>query len=71
MDMPHIENQIRERAYAIWEKEGRPHGREWDHWVRAAGELAVREELPAAAPTEPAAKTPAKRRPTRARKASA
>ena len=30
---------IRERAYAIWEQEGRPQGREWDHWVRAAGEV--------------------------------
>lgn len=30
---------IRERAYAIWEQEGRPEGREWDHWFRAAGEI--------------------------------
>jgi hypothetical protein len=34
-----MEAQIRERAYAIWQQEGCPHGREWDHWVRAAGEL--------------------------------
>ncbi len=33
------EHIIRERAYAIWEQEGRPDGREWDHWARAAGEI--------------------------------
>jgi len=33
---------IRERAYAIWEQEGRPEGREWDHWLRAASEVAGR-----------------------------
>ena len=36
------EIRIRERAYAIWEQEGRPEGREWDHWVRAASEVASR-----------------------------
>jgi hypothetical protein len=25
------EQQIRERAYSIWEQEGRPHGRDVDH----------------------------------------
>jgi hypothetical protein len=34
------ESIIRERAYAIWEQEGRPAGREWDHWARAAHEIA-------------------------------
>jgi len=33
------EHTIRERAYAIWEQEGRPDGREWDHWTRAAVEI--------------------------------
>jgi hypothetical protein len=32
---------IRERAYHIWEREGRPHGREYDHWVQAQVELAA------------------------------
>ena len=36
------EISIRERAYAIWEQEGRPEGRQWDHWLRAASELAAR-----------------------------
>ena len=28
----------RERAYALWESEGRPEGRHDDHWSRANGE---------------------------------
>lgn len=28
-----------ERAYAIWESEGRPHGRDQDHWRRAEAEI--------------------------------
>jgi hypothetical protein len=31
---------IQERAYHIWENEGRPHGRDFDHWLRAEQELA-------------------------------
>jgi hypothetical protein len=33
------EEPIRERAYAIWEEEGRPEGRQLDHWLRAAAEI--------------------------------
>jgi len=33
------EDRIRRRAYEIWEREGRPHGRDWDHWVKAAEEI--------------------------------
>ena len=29
------EQQIRERAYALWEKEGSPHGRDVEFWERA------------------------------------
>jgi Protein of unknown function (DUF2934) len=35
---------IRDRAYFIWEDEGRPEGRAHDHWKRAIGE-AFRREL--------------------------
>jgi hypothetical protein len=35
----HKDDQIRERAYLIWIDEGRPHGRELDHWLRAKWEL--------------------------------
>ena len=30
--------RIRERAYELWEREGRPHGRDMDHWVQAERE---------------------------------
>jgi hypothetical protein len=30
---------IRERAYFIWESEGRPSGRAIDHWQRASAEM--------------------------------
>jgi hypothetical protein len=33
--------QISELAYAIWEKEGRPQGRDLDHWLAAERELQV------------------------------
>jgi hypothetical protein len=30
---------IKERAYHIWEMEGRPHGRDREHWDRATREI--------------------------------
>jgi len=33
------EKAIRERAYHIWEAEGRPHGRDREHWERAGREI--------------------------------
>lgn len=33
------EEEIRRRAYAIWEAEGRPQGRELAHWAAAQLEL--------------------------------
>lgn len=33
------EQSVRERAYFIWEKEGKPHGRDRDHWAMAEREL--------------------------------
>jgi hypothetical protein len=30
---------IQERSYVIWEREGRPHGRDLEHWRRAEMEL--------------------------------
>jgi len=42
---PEIEERIRTRAYTIWEKEGRPHGKHLDHWERAKRLLAAEELL--------------------------
>jgi len=33
------EARIRGRAHAIWEEEGRPVGKEREHWERAANEV--------------------------------
>lgn len=38
MGDPNKENAIRERAYFIWEREGRPPGRAEEHWNRAVSE---------------------------------
>lgn len=38
-----VERRIRDRAHKIWEEEGRPEGRDVDHWLRAAQEIAAEE----------------------------
>ena len=38
---PAREEDIRARAYAIWEDEGRPYGQHLEHWRRAADEVAA------------------------------
>jgi hypothetical protein len=61
--------QIEQHAYKIWEAEGRPHGRDKEHWHRAERDLA-RDE-PKASPgassveatPDAAAKTKAKKAP--------
>jgi len=32
---PDREQRIRERAYAIWERQGQPHGQDTAHWEEA------------------------------------
>ena len=48
------ETRIRDRAQAIWEEEGRPEGRDREHWERAAAEVDAEER--AGVPEEDAAK---------------
>ena len=38
------EERIRQRAHEIWEREGRPEGREQQHWYQALEEIAVEED---------------------------
>jgi len=33
------DERIRRRAHEIWEREGRPHGKDAEHWERAAREI--------------------------------
>lgn len=65
--MENVEDRIRERAHLIWEREGRPTGREFAHWEMAAAELAAEDAAasiaaPAADPA-PAKKPRAPRKP--------
>jgi hypothetical protein len=49
------EQRIRDRAYFIWEQEGRPQGRELDHRLRAEAEIATeRSRESGAAKSKPA-----------------
>jgi DUF2934 family protein len=36
--------RVRMRAYLIWEREGRPEGRELEHWLAAEHEIAKEED---------------------------
>lgn len=33
--MDDLEQRIRQKAYELWEEDGRPHGRDAEHWERA------------------------------------
>jgi hypothetical protein len=41
-----MEQRVRERAFQIWIEEGKPQGRDKDHWQRAQQELAAHESPP-------------------------
>jgi hypothetical protein len=45
------EQAIRERAYALWEQDGRPEGQNLAHWSQAETEIGT--EQPAAVPKKP------------------
>jgi hypothetical protein len=38
------EERIRERAYEIWERAGRPEGKTVEHWLQAEAEVAAEEQ---------------------------
>jgi hypothetical protein len=67
------QHRIRQRAHAIWESHGRPHGNDRDHWDQATREIdaedAAAKKKPARAAAVPKPKAAAK--PAAAPKASA
>ena len=65
MDAATHEIAIRQRAYAIWEAEGKPAGREWDHWMQASHEVLSR--APIKAPSEAGAPVGRPRKTTKGR----
>lgn len=46
------DERIRQRAYEIWEREGRPGGMEEKHWHQAAEEIAAEEGRTPASPAK-------------------
>lgn len=59
-----IEELVRARAYALWESEGRPNGRDADHWLRSMEEMQAQRVAarPAAEAPKTKTKAPAKGR---------
>ncbi len=46
--MPEQQQQaIRERAYALWEQDGRPQDRSLAHWFKAEADIAIERALAA------------------------
>jgi hypothetical protein len=62
--------KVRQRAFEIWEAEGRPEGRDVEHWTRAEAEVNGG-HAPAAAEAPPAKKPRAARTPKTAEAAAA
>lgn len=50
--------RIQERAHSIWEQEGRPHGRDAQHWSQAEREIDAED---AARASSPVGTTPVRR----------
>ena len=51
-----LERRIRERAYDLWQQDGRPEGREAEHWERARQLIAIEDNPEAATLPNPAAR---------------
>lgn len=53
-----LDAKVRERAYAIWEREHRPEGKHLDHWLCAQSEIQAEQssvgDQPASVQTVPA-----------------
>ncbi|MGY2048469.1 DUF2934 domain-containing protein [Methylobacterium sp. JK268] len=54
--MDHFENSIRERAYALWERDGRTMGQDEHYWSLAEQELRSGADAMVAASRKPRAK---------------
>lgn len=65
------DDQIRRRAHEIWEQEGRPHGKETEHWERATRELEDGSVAPAEKKRRAAPRTAGAAKPVAAKKAPA
>ena len=55
--------KIEQRAYEIWEREGRPHGKALEHWDQAVAEIAREEEEAQAKAAKTVKKAPKAKKP--------
>ena len=53
VDDTELQDRIRARAYQLWEEEGRPPGREMDHWDKARILVAIEDDRTSLVPVEP------------------
>ncbi|OEJ65572.1 DUF2934 domain-containing protein [Magnetovibrio blakemorei] len=59
---PKKRDKILQKAFEIWEAEGKPHGQDMEHWLKAELLIAQEEAKPkTAAKKAPAKKAPAKK----------
>jgi len=62
-----LEDRIRQRAYHIWEANGRPSGRDEEFWYRAREMVATDHGLPSSSPERHQTKQTRPARPSRKR----
>src|SRR5689334_1637237 len=58
---PDYEHRVRERAYHLWESEGKPHGRDVEFWERARELVAIEESAGAGQLPNPSRKPRSRR----------
>jgi hypothetical protein len=51
---PDHENRVRERAYLLWESDGKPHGRDVEYWERARQLIGTEDSAGGALPSNSA-----------------
>jgi Protein of unknown function (DUF2934) len=52
-DDTELQERIRARAYRLWEEDGRPDGREMDHWDKARILVAIEDDRTSLIPVAP------------------
>lgn len=53
-----MEDQIKRRAYELWEADGRPDGQDQDYWFKAMAEIAASALAATALAVKPRKRTP-------------
>jgi hypothetical protein len=61
MEQQALEARIRERAHRLWEEEGKPEGRNREHWAEAERQVMIEQGM--GEPVDPTPELPPGRRP--------